>query len=76
MFKKGILLSQHKLICFFNLENSKYMWQSVQRGYTVCKHLYDISLLFTVSYFLSKVFRKPDDGRNKNLEFFRLFIFK
>ena len=64
MFKKGILLWQHKLICFFNLEKSVK---------SICGNLqilYDISFLFTVSYFLSKVLRKPGDGRNRNLEIF------
>ena len=64
MFKKGILLWQHKLICFFNLEKSvKSICGNLQT-------LYDISFLFTVSYFLSKVLRKPGDGRNRNLEIF------
>ena len=35
------------------------------------KLVYDISLLFTVSHFLFKVLRKPDDGRNRNLEIFQ-----
>ena len=37
-----------------------------------CSHLnlYDMLLLFTVSYFLLKVLRKTDDGRSRNLEIF------
>ena len=37
-----------------------------------CSHLnlYDILLLFTVSYFLLKVLKKTDDGRSRNLEIF------
>ena len=50
--------------CFFNLEKSvKSICGNLQT-------LYDISFLFTVSYFLSKVLRKPGDGRNRNLEIF------
>ena len=65
----SIHLKDH-LIWIFNLQNSKYYSQTVYTGYSVCKQIYVILLLFTVSYFLSKVLRNPDDGRNINLEIF------
>ena len=65
----SIHLKDH-LIWIFNLQNSKYYWQTVYTGYSVCKQIYVTLLLFPVSYFLSKVLRNPDDGRNINLEIF------
>ena len=75
MFKKGILLWQHKLIWFFNFENSEVLVAISLNRLPVWKYLYGILLLLTVSYFLSEVLRITDNGRNRNLEVFYSFFF-
>ena len=56
MYEKGILLWQHKLIRIFNLQNSKYYWQSVYAGLSSLQAtLWDIaqvnSFLFPLEIF-------------------------
>ena len=52
MFKKGILLWQHKLICFFNLEKSvKSICGNLQT-------LYDISFLTEIWRFFGLLFQE------------------